>query len=545
MIERVALGFKERKELEKCFDAFDECVSKEDFSSVKGIIQKLNKLLKEIGWVGAFCEKPFKILDHRGVAEEVRGVLIFAPQSILQEDLVNTSKLESAHGFYVCFAPLRHREYRHSFVITCGVQNLKEAQACPAFKKLFENDKAKYHSKCGEKICIDYRRYLNRYALNFLRLVALFDDLPVQDFKVGGASSRQAFPRKADVFFLRGVQAHAKEYIDEAIECYEKSAKLGDVESFYELGKIYGNTPRWQFVKGCPNFTKAIACLKKAGEMGDTRSYKILGGFYLNGKGGTKDVEKGLEYLNLAADMGSVEAGLRLADFYLEEDAPHKDPKKAEDYYNKALNKALKMGQTKLEKARICYKLFRKCMGYSNVVGSIGLHKKALAHYKKAVSLAEEVFGAEVYARMVNMGWAEYDKTQILEWCLKAIELGDTRFYSNVAEMYVTGEGCVKDEQKALEYFNKAIEVNAKDYTAHFYLAELYFDGGDVVEQDYAKALEHFTIVANGASRADLFYGDTFRRLSQIYDKGLGVAPDPLKAFEYLKKACGMGEWGD
>ncbi|WP_286349558.1 tetratricopeptide repeat protein [Helicobacter felistomachi] len=162
---------------------------------------------------------------------------------------------------------------------------------------------------------------------------------------------------------------------------------------------------------------------------------------------------------------------------------------------------------------------------------------RAAAHYKKAISLAEEVFGTEAYARLVSLGWT-HDNTQILEWCLKAIELGNTRLYGYVAERYLTGSGCVKDEKKALEYFNKAIEVNARDYQAHFNLAELYFDGGEVVKQDYAKALEHYTIVANGADCEDLCYEDTFRRLSKIYDKGLGVTPDPLKAFEYLKKAC-------
>ncbi|WP_221280137.1 tetratricopeptide repeat protein [Helicobacter gastrocanis] len=114
-----------------------------------------------------------------------------------------------------------------------------------------------------------------------------------------------------------------------------------------------------------------------------------------------------------------------------------------------------------------------------------------------------------------------------------------------MAKRYLTGSGCVKDEQKALEYLNKAIEVNARDYTAHFNLAELYFEGGEVVGQDYAKALEHYSIVANEADCEEPCYEETFRRLSKIYDKGLGVTPDPLKAFEYLKKAFGEWEWGD
>ncbi|GMB96686.1 tetratricopeptide repeat protein [Helicobacter sp. NHP22-001] len=158
-----------------------------------------------------------------------------------------------------------------------------------------------------------------------------------------------------------------------------------------------------------------------------------------------------------------------------------------------------------------------------------------------SLALAEEVFGAEAYDRLVSMGWA-HDKTQILEWCLKAIELGNTRLYGYVAERYVTGSGCVKDERKALEYFQKAIEVDDdKNYYAYFNLAELYFDGGEVVKQDYTKALEYYTLVANGADCEEPCYDEALRRLSKIYDKGLGVTPDPFKAFEYLKKAC--GEW--
>ncbi|GLH58303.1 hypothetical protein [Helicobacter ailurogastricus] len=73
MIERVALGFKEREEISACLRAFDECVNKEDNTPIEDIVKKLNQLLKGIGWVGAFCKTPFKILNHRGVVETIRG----------------------------------------------------------------------------------------------------------------------------------------------------------------------------------------------------------------------------------------------------------------------------------------------------------------------------------------------------------------------------------------------------------------------------------------------------------------------------------------
>ncbi|BEG57298.1 hypothetical protein NHP21005_09860 [Helicobacter sp. NHP21005] len=525
MIERVDLGFKEKKELDDYFDAFSRCADEGDDAKARGVLKGINKLLKSLGWVGVFEKEPFKILNHRGVVEEIRGALIFAPQNLLQEDLVNTSRLESARGFYLCFAPLKKSGHRCSFCITCGAQNLKEAQKCPAFKKLFKGNKARYH----------FNHY--EYAVCFLRLVALFNDLPLQDF-MGGVGSKQTFPRKADVLFLKGAQAREEGYIDKAIECYEKSAELGDVESFYELGKVYSDFVRLGSFKGCPNFTKALEYLKKAGEMGDTRAYTMLGGFYLNGKGVPVDIEKGLEYLNRAADMGSKDACFDLAHFYLDGIHVRKSPKTAEDYYNKAL----KMCQTKLEKARICYRIARQYMGRSEGFRSRRDRKKAVLFFDKAAAFAEEVFGAEAYDWMADMGWADYDNTQILEWYLKAIELGNTRLYVCVAQMYVEGQGCVQDYQKALEFYQKAVEADQENHRAYFGLAELYFKG-EGVEQDYAKALEYYTIVAKGAYCEEPFYDDAFRRLSYMYDKGLGVTPDPLRAFEYLKKACGMWDW--
>ncbi|BCZ17098.1 hypothetical protein NHP190003_03800 [Helicobacter sp. NHP19-003] len=59
MIERVALGFKEKEELKKCLDAFDDNVSNENDTPIEGIVKDINKLLKAIGWVCAFEKKPF------------------------------------------------------------------------------------------------------------------------------------------------------------------------------------------------------------------------------------------------------------------------------------------------------------------------------------------------------------------------------------------------------------------------------------------------------------------------------------------------------
>ncbi|CCB80628.1 hypothetical protein HBZC1_16420 [Helicobacter bizzozeronii CIII-1] len=203
------------------------------------------------------------------------------------------------------------------------------------------------------------------------------------------------------------------------------------------------------------------------------------------------------------------------------------------------------MGKSKLERARICHRVAKRYLEHSQGAGLDKEDKKAVFYYQKAAILATEVFGAEAYSWMAYWGEKYYSDAQTLEWCLEAIELGNTEFYTYVGRSYYEGRGCVQNYQKALEYFNKAIEVNDKDYNAYFNLAELYFDGGEVVEQDYAKALEYYTIVANGADCEEPCYDEAFRRLSQIYEKGLGVEPDLKKAFEYLKESCEVWHWGD
>uniref|UniRef100_UPI001F417DC3 tetratricopeptide repeat protein n=1 Tax=Helicobacter bizzozeronii TaxID=56877 RepID=UPI001F417DC3 len=400
MIERVGLEFAERQRLEGNFAEFAKSSYKGCYTHAKDITKDLNQCLEKIGWVCALYKTPFKLLGPKGV-QSVESMLIFAPQSILQEDLVNTAKLERAHGIYVCLANLDD-DNGHIWLITCGAQNLKEAQNTPAFPKLFKkkNDKhyAKYH--------LDH--FDNPRC--FLRLVALFDDLPLQDFKVGGVGSRQTFPRESDVYFLKAFQicngdAYGRRDSQQAIEHYQKSAELGDVESFYEIGAIY--VMRAPSNNIFPNFTKALEYYEKAGEMGDTRSYEMLGHFYTNGKGVAVDTNKGLEYYHKAIDIGSTNACLELAGLYLRGIHVPKDPDIAQAYYNKAI----KMGKTKLEKAHICAEVAREYSAYIEDIYPRGAcrnadRQKAVAYYQKAAILAKEVFGAEAYHHMVY--WGEY-----------------------------------------------------------------------------------------------------------------------------------------
>ncbi len=202
-------------------------------------------------------------------------------------------------------------------------------------------------------------------------------------------------------------------------------------------------------------------------------------------------------------------------------------------------NKAIKMGKSKLERARICHRVAKRYLEHSQGAGLDKEDKKAVFYYQKAAILATEVFGAEAYSWMAYWGEKYYSDAQTLEWCLEAIGLGNTEFYTYVGRSYYEGRGCVQNYQKALEYFQKAIAIK-ENYEAYFALAEMYFEG-EGVPQDYSKALAYYTKALGGRYKRQ----EVFRRLSQIYEKGLGVEPDLKKAFEYLKESCEVWHWGD
>ncbi|BEG57401.1 hypothetical protein NHP21005_10890 [Helicobacter sp. NHP21005] len=540
MIERVSWGSVAIETLNRYLISFNRGVKYE-------MIKELNTLLRSIGWVCTLHQTPLKLLSHQGI-EKVDCALIFAPKAVLQKDLINTSKLNSTHGFYVCF-----NLDVGDFFITCGVQNLKEAQACPAFKKLFEGDKAKYRLK-GYK-----GSYFHK---SFLRLVALFNDLPLQDFKVGGVGSKQTFPRKADVYLLRGAQAHSKDYFEEALECYEKSAKMGDMEGYYEMGEIYARRMGNEYVRGFfssyvrngPYHTQALKYYEKSAKMGNAEAYNELGKIYWYAKGVPMDTEKTEEYFNKAIDMGSVEACLNMARMYREGFGFILESTGSLAFYRKAMQ----MGKTKLERANICLRIAKDCWEHCTK-----LHKHphlAFYYLRKAVELAKGVVGVEACRRLASLGWdiygEDYWRGDTLELYLRAIELGDTGLYGRVAKMYARGIGCKQDEKKALEYYQKAVEVRRGDedyYKACCGLADMYFEGRGV-DKDYAKALEYYKEIIEAWQQRSAqpegnlrfswkTYGKACHRLSQMYEKGLGVTPDLQKAFEHLKKACRKEDW--
>ncbi|MBN2590024.1 MAG: protein kinase [Sedimentisphaerales bacterium] len=97
---------------------------------------------------------------------------------------------------------------------------------------------------------------------------------------------------------------------------------------------------------------------------------------------------------------------------------------------------------------------------------------------------------------------------------------------------YQDGLGINKDYHRAIEWYNKAIEVG--DSSAMNNLGCMYHDG-EGVEQDYQKAIELYNKAIEGGSSIAIW------NLGLLYEYGEGVKKDEHKATELYLRAARLG----
>lgn len=135
-------------------------------------------------------------------------------------------------------------------------------------------------------------------------------------------------------------------------------------------------------------------------------------------------------------------------------------------------------------------------------------------------------------------GDIELDYAKALEYYLIAYELGDTKAPRYIALIYHNGQGTDVDNAEAAKFFQLAVDEG--DSTAFWYLAD-YYANGLGVEQDYDKAIELYTVVANGEKTSPPGVKQSRHALGQIYEEGLGVEPDLEQAIYWYEFAAEAG----
>ena len=170
--------------------------------------------------------------------------------------------------------------------------------------------------------------------------------------------------------------------------------------------------------------------------------------------------------------------------------------------------------------------------------------KKGFEYYKQSAEKGNP-FGQALWATYLLYGGADNPKdslkasslaSQALLPLQKAAEWNDPLAQCLVGWIYAAGLTGVKDDKKAVEWWQKAAK---KDFVlAQYDLANSYWDGKGV-KKDTLKAVELY----RKASEQKL--ADAENELGACYEKGFGVEKDTTKAIEWYRKAAEQGEkWG-
>ena len=366
----------------------------------------------------------------------------------------------------------------------------------------------------------------------------------------------------------------------EAYKWYRKAAEQGHANSQYMVGRY--------LEEGLDGIAKkayeAVLWYRKAAEQGHKDAQFKLGQFLCEGKGTAKDKKEGLVWYRKAAEQGHAEA--KTAAYKIEGII-----KKREAFYNlvQSANNGVVSAQYELAKRFVngdgvvrndaeAYKWYRKAaeQGHADsqyMVGRYleeglgGIAKKAyeaVQWYRKAAeqghkdaqfklgqflcegkgTAKDEKEGLVWYKKAAEQGHAEAKTAAYkIEGIIKKREAFDNLVQSanngvvsaqyELAKRFVNGDGVVRDDAEAYEWYRKAAEQGHADsqYMVGRYLEE----GWSGIAKKAYEAVQWYRKAAEQGHK------DAQYNLGRCLEVGKGVAGNQAEAYQWYKKAVEQG----
>lgn len=260
-----------------------------------------------------------------------------------------------------------------------------------------------------------------------------------------------------------------------ALELLTRAAEAGDTKAVEKLYDFY----YFGVERGTPKIhkskEKAVEVITPLAENGNAVALRLLGKYYYYDK---DENDKALESYLKAAEGGDAEAMCELADIHF-----------FNDEYEEQKKWLLKAAE----------------LNYADAESKLGY----------------------LYQHLDEFELGEPDLPQSLQWYKRASAHGNSTATCDVGEMYLNGEGTIKDEYEAFSWFKKAVDEGSV-YGTYLY-GKCYLDGTGVA-QDKKKGIELITEAAE-------YDEDAQCALGICYLEGNGVEKDLKKAVFYLEKA--------
>ena len=226
---------------------------------------------------------------------------------------------------------------------------------------------------------------------------------------------------------------------------------------------------------------KAVSYLERAAENGDAESFRVLAAMYNQGLRVDRDIKQAIYWYQKSLRAGDAEAALPLGKLYLE-DSEARNGEKAVHMLEQAAEAA--SPESAGEACRILGQI------YHDGLGGVPDGEQAIHWY----SAGAEFGDADCMERLGIMyclgeDGIPKDYEQAFRWLNLCWENGTLHSCSRLAGLYLRGEGCEADEEKAIRLFETAARTEYDGY-ACCELGRIYEARGSA--EDLEKAVEYY-----------------------------------------------------
>ena len=461
-------------------------------------------------------------------------------------------------------------------------------KACLVFKKLAELGLARAQDKYGDclmfgdgieesesEAIIWYKKaadagcpealyhlgecYINGWGVDKDKYTALFYfkksanlDFEDAEYEIGrmyyegdgvGCDYNVAFPmikRAADKGNSDGILLLAKCYLygygvdkdyDEAYKYFVEAIKLGDISSYYYVGRICEEQKQYD---------RAFEYYKNGAEKEDANCQFQLAMFYEDGKSIQQDTNKALYWYEKSSNNGNNAALNNIGVLY---ECQFNDLEKAFTYYLEASNQGCDKGTENVAKSLIERKGTSQDIDKGIEMLKNCLDTDDIYKYWKEIRLKKDIENIDIVSLKVlqcaaegNNSEAQFlmylyckDSEERIKWLNKAAEQDNPEALYNLHFMYLIPDNPQHDKQKAYRLLTRSAELG--NSVAQYDLGWQLFDGSDM-ERDYEKAFYWL----KKAYENDEYGAKAY--LGKCYLYGYGVEKDESKGITLLKESC-------
>lgn len=230
--------------------------------------------------------------------------------------------------------------------------------------------------------------------------------------------------------------------------------------------------------------------------------------------------------LMLQACNGDGRAQAQIGDYFRKgEKGVQRDSTEALKWYQKSASQGNPFGQYGLG---VCYQ--KGIAVKKDESQSKNFYQMAFAGFKK---LAEKSEDAEAMYRVGDMyddgEGTSQDYAQAMQWYQKAAQLNNSDAITSIGYMFNKAHGVKQDYVEAVKWYRKAAEMG--NAIAQFNLGVSY-KYGEGVKKDYTEAMRWYRLSAEqGNSNAE-------NAIGVMYDHGYGVKQDYAEALKWFRKAA-------